>query len=190
MISEKRNNQRWDAQTVGYCYKILAKLGASGYEFLSSLHWPLVSIRTLRERSSAIRFLPGPQEQFMDVLGTKVGNSPVGALAVMSVDEMAIRFAILNCFNAEKITSFFSRKQISVDVAAKTLIGMECLALRKEKNADEAEACDDSPWPAASHLQVTMLRGAAWHWKQLIAYEFTGIPFLCNLVTYLHFCRR
>lgn len=92
MLNQKRNNQRWEAPTVAYCYKLLAKLGASGYEFLTSLNWPLVSLRTLRERTSAIRFLPGPQDEIMDALGTKVAHDTVGSLAVMSVDEMAIKY--------------------------------------------------------------------------------------------------
>lgn len=60
-----------------------------------------------------------------------------------------------------------------MDTSAKTLLGIECLALSKDREEDPDT--EDSPWPAASHLQVTMVRGLAWHWKQLVAYEFTGI---------------
>jgi hypothetical protein len=56
-------------------------------------------------------------------------------------------------------------------MSSKTLIGLECPALAKEKDDDEEEA---NPWPAAKHLQVTMVRGMAWHWKQLVAFDFTG----------------
>jgi Transposase protein len=95
MLSKNRNNRRWDAQSVGYCYKLLTKLGSNGYEFLTDLKWPLVSVRTLRERASNISFFPGPQDQFMEVLGRKVGQDPIGCLAVMSVDEMATRFVFI-----------------------------------------------------------------------------------------------
>lgn len=91
MTNPKRNNQRWSAQTIAYNYKIRAKIGKSGYEFLESLQWPLVSLRTLRERSSALSFVPGPQSELMDALGEKVSNSPIASLASMSVDEMSIR---------------------------------------------------------------------------------------------------
>jgi Transposase protein len=88
----KRNNQPWAAETVGSCYQMLAKLGSSSYEFLRSLHWPLVSLRTLQERTSQIRFLPGHQHQFMDILGKKVAEDPLGQLAVMALDEMALKY--------------------------------------------------------------------------------------------------
>jgi len=56
-----------------------------------------------------------------------------------------------------------------MDKSARTLIGLESPALSKEKPAGEEVA-----WPAASHLQITMVRGLCWHYKQLVAYEFTG----------------
>lgn len=61
------------------------------------------------------------------------------------------------------------------------LLGIECPALAKEKDSEDEQS--DEVWPAASHLQVTMLRGVAWHWKQLCAYEFTGMK-LPNCVTF------
>jgi Transposase protein len=89
--NDKRNNQRWSAETVALCFKIFAKVGTSGYEFILGLGWPLVSLRTLRERTSGIRFLPGHQEIFINALGEKVGHDPIGCLAVMSLDEMVLR---------------------------------------------------------------------------------------------------
>lgn len=92
MKNSKRNNQPWSSATIGASYKILAKLGNSKYEFLRTLGWPLVSLRTLQERTAQIRFLPGPQTEFMDVLGKKIANDPLGQLAMMSVDEMATKY--------------------------------------------------------------------------------------------------
>jgi Transposase protein len=97
MINEKRNNQPWSNATIGRCFQILAKLGSSSYEYLRSLAWPLVSLRTLQERASAIRFLPGPLPEFMDILGQKVDKDPLGLLAMMSFDEMVLRYRKMNC---------------------------------------------------------------------------------------------
>lgn len=95
MQNEKRNNQPWSTSTIQNCYKILAKVGNSKYEFLRSLEWPLVSLRTLQERTAHVRFLPGPQTQFMGILGKKVSHDPLGQLSVMGTDEMEVRYFYL-----------------------------------------------------------------------------------------------
>jgi hypothetical protein len=56
-----------------------------------------------------------------------------------------------------------------MDKSAKTLIGIECAELAKVKSPEE-----EKPWPAATHLQATIVRGLCWHYKQIVAYEFTG----------------
>jgi hypothetical protein len=73
--------------------------------------------------------------------------------------------------NYTELFSIFYRKKISVDSSGKTLVGIECPHLAPDSTTD-------SPWPAASHLQVSMIRGVAWHYKQLVAFDFTGMSFI------------
>jgi len=44
------------------------------------------------------------------------------------------------------------------------------MQLAKQKPNDLVEE-----WPAATHLQVFIFRGAAWHFKLLGDYNFTGM---------------
>lgn len=60
-----------------------------------------------------------------------------------------------------------------MDRSSRTLIGIESPSLAKERSPEEEVA-----WPAANHLQATMVRGLCWHYKQLVAYDFTGIEIL------------
>lgn len=173
MKNKKRNNQPWGSKTIGDCYKMLAKLGNSKYSFLRSIEWPIVSLRTLQERTSQVRFLPGPQNQFMDILGEKVSKDSLGQLAVMGVDEMETRYEQVRIFKTKYFNWVtFNRRRIDIDRSSKTLVGIENPFLAKEKPPGEETA-----WPAANHIQSTVVRGLCWHYKQLVAFDFTGNDF-------------
>jgi hypothetical protein len=80
------------------------KFGSTAYNFAQKfLHWPIVSERTLQERTEAIKFEPGIQRFMITVLGKKLlaaksADDPLGlgCYAGLTLDEMKIEYFSCN----------------------------------------------------------------------------------------------
>lgn len=101
LAGKNRSTKPWSTETVSTCLGMRGKFGSSSYNYAyKGLGWPLVSERTLQQKTQHIKFAPGIQSNMIEALGKKLQNAsmdahtdPLGVsiYAGLELDEMSIK---------------------------------------------------------------------------------------------------
>ena len=156
-----KTTSKWSLMTVEQCLQMYLRVGTSGYEFLLSKGYPLVSISVLQRYLRKLNSDPGIQYDAIKVMAKKVELMPRKArYCALVVDEFEIK----------------AKKEY--DCSSGTMMGIPTIPPSDKAIANRAKKADFNPENLMAQKCFNgCVGGLLDRWSQLVYYGFTERSF-------------